>query len=121
MFSAPGEAPCWVSDSKTINRGTPSSSLLRGSSDPVFLTLELYQSDNRTSTNVWVVDFPGSAVVRTCLPMQEKQETQVLFLGWENPLEQDMANYPSILAWKIPWTEEPGGQQSMGSQRVSHD
>ena len=53
--------------------------------------------------------------------MQEKQETQVLFLGWENPLEEDMANYPSILDWKIPWTEEPGGQQSMGWQRVGHD
>ena len=45
----------------------------------------------------------------------------VLSLGWEEPLEEEMATYSSILAWKIPWTEEPGGLQSMGSQRVRHD
>ena len=42
------------------------------------------------------------------------QETQVRFLDWEDPLEKDMATYSSILAWRIPWTEEPGGLQSMG-------
>ena len=42
-------------------------------------------------------------------------------LGWEDPLEKEMATHSSILAWKISWTEEPGGLQSMGSQRVSHD
>ena len=42
-------------------------------------------------------------------------------LGWEDPLEKGMATYSSILAWRIPWTEEPGGQQSMGSQRVRRD
>ena len=51
-----------------------------------------------------------------CLPAM--QETQVRSLGWEEPLEKEMATHSSILAWKIPWTEEPGGQQSMGSQRV---
>ena len=49
------------------------------------------------------------------------QETQVQSLGWEDPLEKRMATHYSILAWKIPWTEEPGGLQSMGSQRVKHD
>ena len=49
------------------------------------------------------------------------QETWVRFLGWEDPLEKEMAIHSSILAWKIPWTEEPGGLQSMGSQRVGHD
>ena len=49
------------------------------------------------------------------------QETWVQFLGWEDPLEKEMANYSSILAWEIPWTEEPGGLQSMGSQRVGYD
>ena len=49
------------------------------------------------------------------------QETWVQFLGWEDPLEKEMAIHSSILAWKIPWTEEPGGLQSMGSQRVRHD
>ena len=45
-------------------------------------------------------------------------ETWVQFLGWEDPLEEGMATHSSILAWRIPWTEEPSGLQSMGSQRV---
>ena len=49
------------------------------------------------------------------------QETWVQSLGWKDPLEKEMAPYSSILAWKIPWTEESGGLQSMGSQRVGHD
>ena len=48
------------------------------------------------------------------------QETQVRSLGWEDPLEKEMATHSSILAWEIPGTEEPGGLQSMGSQRVRH-
>ena len=48
-------------------------------------------------------------------------ETQVQSLGWEDPLEKEMATHSSTLAWRIPWTEEPGGLQSMGSQRVGHD
>ena len=53
--------------------------------------------------------------------MQETQETWVWSLGWEDPLEEEMATHSSILGWRIPWTEEPGGQQSMGSQRVGLD
>ena len=49
------------------------------------------------------------------------QETQVQSLGWEDPQEMGMATHSSILAWEIPWTEEPGGLQSMGPQRVGHD
>ena len=49
------------------------------------------------------------------------QETQVQSLGWEDPLEKEMATHSSTLAWKIPWTDEPAGLQSMGSQRVGHD
>ena len=48
-------------------------------------------------------------------------ETQVLSLGWEDPLEKEVAAHSSILGWKIPWTEEPGGIQSTGSQRVGHN
>ena len=61
--------------------------------------------------------------LRIHLPTQEMQETetQVRSLGWENPLEEEMATHSSILAWKIPWTEEHGGLQSMGLQRVRHD
>ena len=47
--------------------------------------------------------------------------TQVRSLGWEDPLGKGMATHSSILAWRIPWTEEPGGLQSMGSQRIGHD
>ena len=49
------------------------------------------------------------------------QETRVWSLGQEDPLEKQMANHSSILAWEIPWTEEPDGLQSIGSQRVWHD
>ena len=54
-----------------------------------------------------------------CLPTM--QETQVRSLGREDPLEKEMAPHSSTLAWKIPWMEEPGRLQSMGSQRVGHD
>ena len=49
------------------------------------------------------------------------QETQVRYLVWEDPLEKELATHSSTLAWKIPWTEECGRLQSMGSQRVRHD
>ena len=49
------------------------------------------------------------------------QETGVRSLGQEDPLEKEMATHSSILAWRIPWTEEPGGLQSMGLQRIGHD
>ena len=63
----------------------------------------------------------ASLVVQTvkCLPAM--WETQVRSLGWGDPLEKEMATYSSILAWKIPWTEEPGRLQSMGLRRVGHD
>ena len=53
--------------------------------------------------------------------MQETEEMQVRSLGQEDPLKEGMATHSSILAWRIPWTEEPGGLQSMGSHRVRHD
>ena len=53
--------------------------------------------------------------------MQEPQETWVPSLGWEDPLEEGMATHSSILAWRIPQTEEPGRLQSIGSQRAGHD
>ena len=49
------------------------------------------------------------------------QETQNQSLGWEDPLEKEMATHSSILAWRIPWTEEPGRLQSMGPRKVGHD
>ena len=56
--------------------------------------------------------------LRTGLPVQE---IQIWSLGRRDPLEEEMATHSSILAWEIPWTEERGGQQSTGSQRVGHD
>ena len=50
--------------------------------------------------------------------MQETQETWVQFLGWDDPLEEDMATHSSVLAWRIPWTEEPGGPQSIGCKEL---
>ena len=59
---------------------------------------------------------------RICLLMQETtQEMRVRSLGQEDPLEEEMATHSSILAWRIPWTEEPGGLQSTELQRVGHD
>ena len=59
------------------------------------------------------------AQIETNLPAM--QETQIQSLSWEDPLEKGMATHSSILAWRIPWTEEPDGLQSMGLQRVGHD
>ena len=66
---------------------------------------------------------PDGAVVKKKihLSMQEMKETQVRSLSWEDPLKEKMATHSSILAWKIPWTEEPGVLQSVGSQRVKHN
>ena len=69
----------------------------------------------------FLIGFPGGTVVKIHLPMQETQETRVGSLGQEDPLEEGMATHSIILAWKIPWIEEPGGLQSLGSQRVRHD
>ena len=60
-------------------------------------------------------------VAQTVKNLPAMQETWVRSLGQEDPLEKGMAIHSSILAWRIQWTEEPGGPQSMGSQRVGHD
>ena len=62
--------------------------------------------------------FPGGSVVEN-LPASAGNTG--LVPGWEDPLKEVMATHSSILVWRIPWTEEPGGLQSMGSQRVGHD
>ena len=62
----------------------------------------------------------ASWVAQTVKNPPAMQEAWVLSLGWENPLEEVMATHSGILAWRIPWTEEPGGLQSTGSQRVGH-
>ena len=62
-----------------------------------------------------------SLVAQTVKRLPAMQETRVPSLGWEDPLEKEMAIHSRTIAWKIPWTEEPGRLQSMVSQRVGHD
>ena len=63
----------------------------------------------------------ASLVAQLVKTLPAMWETWVQSLGWEDPLEKEMAAHSSILAWRIPWMEEPGGLQSMGSQRVGHN
>ena len=64
--------------------------------------------------------FPGGASGKESDCQGRRQEMQVRSLGWEDSLEEGMATHPSILAWRIPWTEESGRLQPMGPQRVGH-
>ena len=77
-----------------------------------FLTERKFRGNSLTQVAQWS---------RIGLPGQETQETWVQSLGREDPLEEGMATCSSILVWRTPWTEEPGGPQSMGSQRLQHD
>ena len=70
------------------------------------------------STMLLSQDFPVAQMVKNLSAMQQ---TQVRSMGWEDPLEKEMAIHSSIPAWRIPWTEEPGGLQPMGLQRIGHD
>ena len=77
--------------------------ILFSGSLPILLTSQMAQ---------WAKNLPA---------MQEMLEIWVQFLGWEDPLEKGMPTHSSILAWRIPWMEEPGRLQSIGSQRVRHN
>ena len=68
-----------------------------------------------------VVGFAGGTVVKNLPAIAGDTKTWVQSLGWEDPLEEEMAPHSSIPAWEIPWAEEPDRLQSMGSQRVKHD
>ena len=95
---------------------------------PIFKSCSCYElslaSDKILSWNklqlCYSKGFPDSSVVNL-LAIQETQETLVRSLGREDPLKRGMATYSSILAWRIPWTEEPGRLQSIGSQKAGHD
>ena len=87
----------------------------------VYACAHVYMTDvvcMYTNMYACVNSFPGGSEVKNLVAMQE---TWVQSLGQEDPLEKRMATYSSILAWRILWTEEPGGLQSMGSQRVVDD
>ena len=63
----------------------------------------------------------ASLVAQTVKNLPAMQETQDASLGWEDPLEEEMATHSSILVWEITWTEDPGELESIGSQRIGHD
>ena len=78
--------------------------------------------DRTFSFDPWIGKATGASLVAQQLKrLPGMQETRVRSLGREDPLEKEMATHSSILAWRIPWREEPGRLQSMGSQRVGHD
>ena len=82
----------------------------------MFLSVSCAQS---IYTHIYInVGFPCSSVSKESPAVQK---TRVQSLGGEDPQEKEIATHPSILAWKIPWTEEPDGLQSMGLQRVGHE
>ena len=103
---------------------------------PIFLILILFNTSN---IETWIIYWNGSykyykfvfkctyysirasLVAQTVKRLSAMRETRVQSLGREDPLEKEMATHSSILAWRIPWTEEPGRLQSTGSQRVGHD
>ena len=68
-----------------------------------------------------LIDFSANLVAQTVKRLPAMWETRVRSLGWEDALEKEMATHSSTLAWKIPWTEDPGRLQSMGSQRAGNN
>ena len=73
------------------------------------------------SSHRYKLDFPGGSVIKNLLTVQETQEIRVRSLGGEDHLEEELTTHSSILAWRIPWTGEPGEIQSIRSQRVGLD
>ena len=83
----------------------------------IVISIYVLRREDFIATHSMQMGFPGGSVVENP-PMQEMWACS---LGQEDPLEKERATRSSILAWEIPWTEEPSGLQSMGSQRVGHD
>ena len=92
---------------------------LPGSAFPVLTELVLSTHAGSRWVQVWT--HFCHVVAQTVKCLSAMQETQVRYLGWEDPLEKEVAAHSSILAWKIPWMAEPGRLLSMGSQRVGHN
>ena len=85
------------------------------------LLLDMYQVIELLSHMINLFDSLASLVAQMVKCLPAVHETQVRFLGWEDPLEKEMATRSSTLAWKIPWMKEPGRLQSTGSQRMGHN
>ena len=83
---------------------------------------ESYLTVSLPKPHLWpTISISASLVTQRLKRLPAMRDTWVRSLGWEDPLEKEMATHSSILAWRIPWTEEPGGLQSTGLQRVGHD
>ena len=83
--------------------------------------LELSEQQSGREDLEYIIIYWTSLVAQMVKHLPTVRETWVQSLGWEDPLEKEMATHSSVLAWKIPWTEEPGRLQSTGSQRVGHN
>ena len=88
---------------------------------PIFQYVILYLNIKKVPFLKQIVMGDEKRYRTTVKRLSTMRETRVRSLGWEDPLEKEMAIHSGTIAWKIPWTEEPGGLQSMGSQRVGHD
>ena len=113
----------YIPGSRTaISRSSSTFNFLYTSSLFSIVTVPVHMSTNSTQEfsflHIVVSDASGKELSCQC---RRHKERQVRSLGQEDPLEKEMAAHPSILAWRLPWTEEPGGLQSIGSQRVGHD
>ena len=85
------------------------------------LGFSTYSPSTSHSKGYYLLGCVSVVVAQTVKRLPAMQKTQVRSLGREDPLEKEMATHSRIFAWKIPWTGEPGGLQSRGSQRVGHD
>ena len=102
----------WLSGTTLVSRAMQGGSAIPLHSRLQFLSL-FFKFELRFSC--------ASLVAQLVKNLPAVQEMQVRSLGWEDPMEKEMATHSSILTWKISWAEEPGGLQSTGSQRVGHD
>ena len=87
----------------------------------IILEFKINQKKNHKRMNALLCQHRISLVAQMVKRLSPVQETRVRSLVWEDLLEKEMATHSSTLAWKIPWTEEPDGLQSVGLQRVGHD
>ena len=109
----------WIGDSIQ-----PFHPLLPSSLPSIFPSIRVFSNESVLCIRwpkYWSFSFSNSLVAQTVKRLPAMGETRVQSLGWEDPLEKEMATHSSTLAWKTPWTEEPGRLQSVRSQRVGQD
>ena len=123
---------CIYKPKMTESAGKPSEARVRGGRIPHRFQRERgpgksrfqtsgFQNCDRINFSCFKPSGGTSLVAQMVKRLPTMQETQVRSLCWEDPLEEEMATHSSTLAWRIPWTEKPGGLQSVGSQRVGHN